>query len=90
MPDPQALRVNRRFESAVHRYIDAEALWPDDGGGLLVAVSGGPDSTALLLALSRLSRRHEIDLVVAHFNHGLRGDRTAASSRAAVRSPRRP
>jgi tRNA(Ile)-lysidine synthase len=84
MPDTQALRVNRRFESAVHRYIDAEALWPD-GGGLLVAVSGGPDSTALLLALSRLSRRHEIDLVVAHFNHGLRGDRTAAQEEAAVR-----
>lgn len=84
MPDPQALRVNRRFESAVHRYIDAEELWPD-GGGLLVAVSGGPDSTALLLALSRLSRRHEVDLVVAHFNHGLRGDRTAAHEEAAVR-----
>jgi tRNA(Ile)-lysidine synthase len=84
MPDTQALRVNRRFESAVHRYIDAEGLWPD-GGGLLVAVSGGPDSTALLLALAKLSRRHEIDLVVAHFNHGLRGDRTAAHEEAAVR-----
>ena len=84
MPDPQALRVNRRFEAAVRRYADAESLWPDDAG-MLVAVSGGPDSSALLIVLSKLSRRHEIDLVVAHFNHGLRGDRAAAHEEAAVR-----
>lgn len=37
-------------------------------GPLVVAVSGGPDSLALLLA----ARRVRGDLVVAHFNHGLR------------------
>jgi tRNA(Ile)-lysidine synthase len=44
----------------------------------VVAVSGGADSTALLLALSRLSqlrsKNHDSKkIVVAHFNHGLRG-----------------
>ena len=84
MPVPDAARISRRFETAVRHYADAEALWPE-AGGLLVAVSGGPDSTALLLVLARLARRHELDLVVAHFNHGLRGDRTAAEEEAAVR-----
>ena len=37
-------------------------------GRLLVAASGGPDSTALLLALHEAGR----DLAVAHFDHALR------------------
>jgi tRNA(Ile)-lysidine synthase len=43
------------------------------GGKLLVAVSGGLDSMTLLHALKRLSDRHRWQLVVAHFNHRLRG-----------------
>lgn len=39
-------------------------------GRALVAVSGGPDSVALLRALSESGR----DIAVAHVNHGLRGD----------------
>jgi tRNA(Ile)-lysidine synthetase-like protein len=38
------------------------------GGRVLVAVSGGPDSTALLLALHESGR----DLVAAHYDHALR------------------
>src|SRR4028118_1085805 len=37
---------------------------------VLLAVSGGADSMALLLALARSDR----DFVVGHINHGLRGD----------------
>jgi tRNA(Ile)-lysidine synthase len=40
------------------------------GKGVVVAVSGGPDSVALLLALARLPVG---PLVVAHLNHELRG-----------------
>jgi tRNA(Ile)-lysidine synthase len=41
-----------------------------DGGRLVVAVSGGIDSSALLIALSELGA---FDLVAAHVNHHLRG-----------------
>jgi len=43
------------------------------GDRVLVAVSGGPDSVALLEALRKLRKRLGIELAVAHLNHGLRG-----------------
>ena len=39
--------------------------------GVVVAVSGGPDSVALLLILQHLSREYSLKLIVAHLNHGL-------------------
>ena len=45
----------------------------DNGGTLVVACSGGPDSTALALALHELGP-DEARIVVAHFNHRTRGD----------------
>ena len=43
------------------------------GDKILVAVSGGLDSMVLLHALEKLSARHKWKIVVAHFNHRLRG-----------------
>jgi len=43
------------------------------GDRVLVAVSGGPDSVALLHLLLRLSPKLGLELGVAHFDHGLRG-----------------
>ncbi len=40
---------------------------------VLVAVSGGPDSVALLLALHALSDRWRLSLTVVHCHYGLRG-----------------
>jgi tRNA(Ile)-lysidine synthase len=40
---------------------------------LLVALSGGADSTALLLGLKELSKQQVLRLVACHVNHGLRG-----------------
>lgn len=40
---------------------------------LLVAVSGGPDSIALLSLLDRLRSSWRLSLTVVHFNYGLRG-----------------
>ena len=45
-------------------------------GRVVLAVSGGTDSTALLLACEELSRagRLAVDIPVAHLDHGLRGE----------------
>jgi tRNA(Ile)-lysidine synthase len=40
---------------------------------VLVAVSGGADSTALLLCLHKLALAFRLTLTVAHLNHGIRG-----------------
>ncbi|MCX5710604.1 MAG: tRNA lysidine(34) synthetase TilS [Candidatus Omnitrophica bacterium] len=41
---------------------------------IVVGVSGGPDSTALLYALRSLGKRLKLKLLVAHLDHGLRKD----------------
>ena len=49
------------------------ARFPQDGVKLVVAASGGPDSTALLRCLHRLREEHRLTLHVAHLNHDFRG-----------------
>jgi tRNA(Ile)-lysidine synthase len=44
------------------------------GSRILVAFSGGPDSTALVHLLARLSPSHNWDVQAAHFDHGIRPD----------------
>ncbi|MEK7330541.1 MAG: ATP-binding protein, partial [Candidatus Eisenbacteria bacterium] len=44
-----------------------------DGSRLLVAVSGGADSTALLLGFRSLAPEFGLSLHTAHLPHGLRG-----------------
>src|SRR6266542_5523185 len=48
---------------------------------VLVAVSGGVDSMVLLRVLHELAPRHQRRLVVAHFNHRLRGAESDADER---------
>ena len=43
------------------------------GQKILVAVSGGADSMALLQVLTMLGKKHRWKIAVAHFNHQLRG-----------------
>jgi tRNA(Ile)-lysidine synthase len=45
----------------------------DKGDAVLVGVSGGPDSVALLHALLALQPKWSLRLVIAHLNHQLRG-----------------
>ena len=53
------------------------------GERVLVAVSGGPDSTGLLLVLTQLQRKLGIELVAAHVNHRLRGAESEADEACA-------
>ncbi|MEW6724248.1 MAG: tRNA lysidine(34) synthetase TilS [Bacillota bacterium] len=51
------------------------------GDLVLVAVSGGPDSVALLDVMHRLAPELGCELAVAHLDHGLRGEESAADAR---------
>lgn len=77
----------RALDTTLEHFFQSEApLRPGDG--LVVAFSGGPDSTALLLGLTRLSAPggplQGVRTVAAHLDHGLdpgspeRADRAAA------------
>ncbi len=48
------------------------------GEHVIAAVSGGPDSVALLHVLISLASEYELTLSVAHLNHGLRGSESDA------------
>jgi tRNA(Ile)-lysidine synthase len=52
------------------------------GDRVLVSVSGGADSTALLVVLDRLSSRLGATLAAAHLDHGLRGEESDEDARA--------
>lgn len=59
------------LNSAVRRALEGGSL-PAPGEALVCALSGGPDSVALLDALAALARRSGFRLVAAHLDHGLR------------------
>src|SRR5207245_9618755 len=65
---PRAPMVERQFQRTIARY---DMFRPGDR--LLVAVSGGPDSTALLSLLSGVADEMRLDLHVAHLDHAWRG-----------------
>ncbi len=55
----------------VHKYIETNKLI-EPGDKVIVGVSGGPDSMALLHILFQLRSSLQFEFVVAHVNHGLR------------------
>jgi tRNA(Ile)-lysidine synthase len=52
-----------------------------DGHRIVAAVSGGSDSTALIVALNSLRRKKKLELAAAHANHALRGEESDADER---------
>jgi tRNA(Ile)-lysidine synthase len=67
-----ATRTRPALLGQVARTIEERRLFEPDQH-LLVAVSGGPDSIALLSLLAALSRSWRLKLTVVHFNYALRG-----------------
>jgi tRNA(Ile)-lysidine synthase len=54
------------------------------GESVVVGVSGGADSTSLLLILSRIAKRLRVQVLAAHFDHQLRSRREAEEDRRYV------
>ncbi len=79
------LTPSRSLRARVRRFIRDHSLLPE-GGRVLVGVSGGPDSTCLLLTLAALRRSLRFELHAAHFDHRLRGQRAATREARFVRS----
>ena len=81
------------MQAGTPRFVDAvetglQQAGVDFGRPLLIAFSGGPDSSALLLACIALRDRRGLDITAAHFNHRLRGaesDRDGAHAEAVCR-----
>jgi tRNA(Ile)-lysidine synthase len=67
--------VLQELERAIHRLDLA-------GRRVLVAVSGGVDSTVLAAGLAELARLHRLELAIGHVNHGLRGAESQADEHA--------
>ena len=64
----------------IKRFIEKHRmLFP--GNRVLVAVSGGADSVALLHILHDLKKKLEISLEVAHLQHGIRGEEGEENAR---------
>lgn len=76
--------LSRRIEASI---VSRRLL--RDGQSVLVAVSGGLDSMVLLDLLNGLAARHRWRLVVAHFNHRLRGAASDADERFVERAAKR-
>lgn len=74
-------RDHRSFASPLVRKLAAALAVPGApraGEHVLVAVSGGPDSTALLAALADVARDGRLRLTAATIDHGLRGPESTA------------
>lgn len=68
----------------LYRQVEEEIRAEDllaPGDSAVVAVSGGPDSMALLHLLSRLAAGMRLKLTVAHVNHGFRGEESDEEER---------
>ncbi|MDQ6747707.1 MAG: tRNA lysidine(34) synthetase TilS, partial [Candidatus Dormibacteraeota bacterium] len=76
-----------RRDNLVERLVHACRVDPILAAGaprVVVAFSGGPDSTALLHGLRRASGRLRLELLAVHVDHGLRGADSAADRDAAA------
>lgn len=80
MPEKKRHKKPHALLTAVADTIRSRQMF-HQGDAVLVGVSGGADSVALLHILLQLSATLHLSLGIAHLNHGLRGD---ASDRDAV------
>lgn len=58
----------------------------ESGDSVVVAYSGGPDSTCLLDVLARLEEKLELDLIVAHVDHRLADNSAEIATKVTTRA----
>nr|MBI3613873.1 tRNA lysidine(34) synthetase TilS [Nitrospirota bacterium] len=80
----QTQRKSTQLAQRVARHAKATGLI-EPGQRLLIAVSGGPDSVALLSVLKELSLAWRLTLYAAHINYGLRGEESEEDARFVAR-----
>ncbi|HIC48836.1 MAG TPA: tRNA lysidine(34) synthetase TilS, partial [Dehalococcoidia bacterium] len=66
-----------RFEESVAEAVGKAGL---TGSNITVAISGGPDSTAMLLALNRTRAETGVSIKGAHLEHGIRGEESKSDA----------
>jgi len=77
-PAPSDRTTAKQIERKVASFISQRRIVQPDTRAV-VALSGGPDSTALVLLLSGLAGDLHLHLTIAHFDHRLRGRSEAAA-----------
>jgi len=82
------MKTSADIHDQVRRTIATHGMM-NRGDRVVVAVSGGPDSVALLVLLCELRRRLGIRLYAAHLDHGLRGADSRGDARYVRRLTRR-
>ena len=80
--------ADRRIRSIIHRIERAtlDALPAPERATMIIAVSGGADSAATLVALHQRAHLHAWELHVAHFDHGIADPQVRASFRNAAKT----
>ena len=84
-PVGQPSPFTKALQGRVLRYVQRHGVL-NRGERALVAVSGGQDSSALLLILRRLASELGVEAAVAHFDHRLRSREEARADEEAVRA----
>lgn len=79
----RATPFTRRLEQRAAEFIRKRHVFKE-GESIVAGVSGGPDSTALLVMLARLGEEFGFHLAAAHFDHMLRSREEAECDREFV------
>lgn len=79
--NPRELVQNQftaKVEEALYQALSQACIMLYPGADVLLAFSGGPDSTAMLAALLAISKQRGFEVQACHINHRLRGDEADA------------
>jgi len=76
----------RPFARGAERLLSRFGALPNASDGILVAYSGGADSTFLLRVLLLLQRQYGFPLAALHVEHGIRGEESRSDAAFCVRT----